>query len=654
MNLLSQHPRSVAIPSLVAVTVLAYVNSLPNGFHYDDFHGIVQNPAIRDWRNIISYFTNPSTFSLADYVDWRPILQITYALNYSLGELDPHGFHLFNLFCHIASAILLYLIVTETDHLLSGDCPWRMPEAGIVAAAVFAVHPANSEVVNYIWARSALLAAFFYLMAFYCFLRGPLGENKEPNPLWHLACVSSYIFGLATKATVITLPATLVLCEFLFSLSSRSSPIKFFVFEPSRLKKYIPLVTVSIGYIVLRAIILPENFLGQFRSREISSLTYLFSSFRAWVYYLRLFLWPARLLVNFHGFGWSYYLWDYRVLLSLGIIIVILSLAWWIRRSDPLISFFIFWFFIALFPETSFIPFTEPINGYRPYLAYAGLSVLFSILSLKGSLWLWNRMRLAPKKVSSRFLIVYSIAVGIILSVLTVATIRRNLDWRDEFSLWSDVLKKDPTNPRAHMSLGRSFLERENYQRAAEMLGKAVLLSPKDGHGYLLRGYLNLTLDRDDEALEDLTKAVELQPRSAYNFFYRAEAYAKIGQYEKALSDYQRALSLKPIFTDAYFGMGMLHWERKKIAEATEACTKILEIDWHDGRAYTCLGTILMEQKRYSEAAQIYQKGIAHLPDNDELWYRLGFAYNENQMYRDAAAAFAKSSELRQRSGKRS
>jgi tetratricopeptide (TPR) repeat protein len=586
VDFLKRPPNLVAIFILVGVTALVYVNSLPNAFHYDDFHGIVRNPAIKDWRNVPSYFTDASTYSLAHRSDWRPVLQITFALNFALGGPAPVYFRLVNLAFHIAAVIFVYLVVAETSKTLIGlpeDAHARVPGTAFVAAALFAVHPVNSEVVNYVWARSSLLAALFYLVAFYCLLRGPFGGKKKRRAAWHVAGLAAYGLGLATKATVITLPATLFLHECL--RSPEAGVMKSIVFVSSRLKKFIPILALTVGYLVLRAVLITDSFLGVVRAGEVSSSTYLLSSLRAWIYYLRLFLWPSPLLVNYHGFGWSYSLLDGRVLLSIGLILTILSLAWRLRESAPVVTFFACWFFIALLPESSFFPLSEPINGYRPYLANVGVSVSLVGLTLRGLSFSRDKSTGGATKYLARNCTVYGFACGLLLGVLALSTIRRNLDWRTESSLWSDVLKKDPDNPRAHMSLGLHFLERKEYFQAGDMFEKAVALSPQNSYVYLLRGYLNLLLGKNPEALEDLTRAIGLEPRSPYYFYYRGEVYADLGQYENALDDYRRALTLKRHFTDAHFGTARVHRQKGEIVEAAKACHKVLEVDRFDIRA---------------------------------------------------------------------
>src|SRR5438132_2354750 len=261
-------------------------------------------------------------------------------------------------------------------------------------------------------------------------------------------------------------------------------------------------MALFIAYLALRAVLLPSTFMRVVAPEADPAYprpsTYLFTAIRSWIYYLRLFLWPHPLIVDFHGFGWSYSFGEPRVLIALGVVILFLGFAWRVRKSEPRITFFAFWFFIALLPEASIVPLTEPIFVYRAYLAYAGLSVVVTLISLKAWEWLGNKMQ------RRHFWFSYSLVFALVLVVLTVATISRNQDWRSEMTLWSDVLRKDPTNPRAHMYLGLDFLDQENYKDAGRMFEKGIELAPKDAYAYMLRGYFNDRVDRNEQALADL------------------------------------------------------------------------------------------------------------------------------------------------------
>ena len=75
--------RVAVLSSLAAFA--AYSNSLDGAFALDDWHTIEQNPAVRGLHHIPRYFSDPQTFSvLPANVDYRPVLQATYAVNYAI------------------------------------------------------------------------------------------------------------------------------------------------------------------------------------------------------------------------------------------------------------------------------------------------------------------------------------------------------------------------------------------------------------------------------------------------------------------------------------------------------------------------------------------------------------------------------------------
>ena len=125
---------------------------------------------------------------------YRPVLLVSYALNYAVGEYDVFGYHLVNLVIHLANAWLVWLLAgallsqrpgasvynTPTDTLPSDD---DYLSDSTLAALLFTVHPVMSEPVNYISSRSSLLATFFSCSLFCCWRRpratGPLAGTMS-------------------------------------------------------------------------------------------------------------------------------------------------------------------------------------------------------------------------------------------------------------------------------------------------------------------------------------------------------------------------------------------------------------------------------------------------------------------------------------------
>src|SRR5438093_1825258 len=188
---------TASFAALLALGIVAsYSNSLGIGFYFDDRYGILSNPAIRSFGNVPSFFTDPHAFwTDRTQADVRPVLLITYALNYAISGLAPWSYHVFNLILHFIAALLVFVLVRDhlwwpaTDRGPSGEA--RIPAAA--AALFFALAPLNSQPVNYVWARSALLCVTLYLGALLALLR----------QRWTLGSLL-FTLALLTKAIAVT------------------------------------------------------------------------------------------------------------------------------------------------------------------------------------------------------------------------------------------------------------------------------------------------------------------------------------------------------------------------------------------------------------------------------------------------------------------
>src|SRR5690349_435813 len=133
---------------LLFAVFLAYANHFENGFHFDDFHSITDNPFIRDLGSIPRFFVDPTRFSvMPDHATWRPIVSASLAIDYWIGRgLKPFWFHV-STFVWFAVQLVLMLLLFRR---LMDDAD---PDASNLYAAAFAValyglHPANAETVN--------------------------------------------------------------------------------------------------------------------------------------------------------------------------------------------------------------------------------------------------------------------------------------------------------------------------------------------------------------------------------------------------------------------------------------------------------------------------------------------------------------------------
>src|SRR4030066_2077277 len=224
---------------IALLSVAVYANSIPNGFVYDDDIYVVENPNIRDIKNIPASFVHPEYLtSLGHKSHYRPLVMISYTINYWIGGLNPAVYRITNLLFHIGTAFLLFLTVEAILHRngeIRGLTSYHF--IALASALIFAVHPFNSEAVNYITARSSLMSGFFYLLSFYFWVRFRGGKTEVRSkkleirskmsvegfsnflPLtsyFYLASLLAFLFGILSKEIVITLPVVLWLYDLYF------------------------------------------------------------------------------------------------------------------------------------------------------------------------------------------------------------------------------------------------------------------------------------------------------------------------------------------------------------------------------------------------------------------------------------------------------
>src|SRR3972149_8771965 len=199
---------------IASLSIIVYINALDNGFHYDDEHYIVVNPFLEKLENVPYLFTTPRFYSddRAFAAHYRPLVYVTYALNKIAGGINPFWYHVVNLAFHVGSAMLLFFIIMamldNRRKERSKKLEVRSEAAfyiALFAALVFAVHPFNSEVVNYITARSSVMCSFFYLLAFYCWVKFRSKKSDYFYPFSLLA----FALAMLTKEIAITLPVVL-------------------------------------------------------------------------------------------------------------------------------------------------------------------------------------------------------------------------------------------------------------------------------------------------------------------------------------------------------------------------------------------------------------------------------------------------------------
>jgi len=654
--------RSLAVLLLLSLlATLIYSNTFSIPFQFDDADNIVENPQVKDLANFFD-------LSGSRYVGF-----VSFALNYSVGGLQVFGYHLVNLFIHIANSFLVYSLVlllfkAESHHspLTTQDlqlttAPW----IALATALLFVAHPIQTQAVTYIVQRFASLVTLFYLFTVVCYLKWRLASSEARSRfLWYGGAVLSTILAMKTKENSFTLPFMILLMEAVF-------------FRPFTKKRWVALIPF-----LLTLPIIPLSHPGAIGegeagfaqgTAEISRSDYLFTQFRVIVTYIRLLFLPIQQNLDY-DYPISHSILEPVVLLSFLFLLSLFALSLFLIFDSRLtthnsqlrpMAFGVLWFFLTLSIESSIIPIQDVIFEHRLYLPSVGFFMALSVGLMMGRQWLQRQGIPAAWGV---------IGLGAAVLVLSATTYQRNLVWHDAMTLWQDVVHKAPQKPRGHNNLGLAYQDkgmleaaiqefqialrlRPNYVMARNNLGSAYVvqgrleeatqefqialrLRPNFAEGHYNLGSASMTQGRLEEAIQEFQNALRLRPDYAKARNNLGTAFAMQGRLEEATREFQNALRHQPDYADAYYNLGIVYQNLGNLEKAIEQYQNALKLKPDFAPAYHGLGNAYVTQGRTEEAIQAFLMALRLQPDLAEAHYNLGNAYAAQGHLKEAIQAF--------------
>jgi hypothetical protein len=387
---------------------------------------------------------------------------------------------------------------------------------------IFLVHPLNSEVVNYITARSSVMSGFFYLLAFYCWVRFRLHLSSY----FYLLSLLAFFLGILSKEVVVTLPLVLILYD-LFFISSVNGGFLQRLRDILRNSIYIIpfFLVVIIPYFVVRAYLIESRI--HFSSGSI--FLYFLTGIKVLSKYIMLFFVPIRLSLD-HVVIAATSLREADVLGSIAIVFLFAAISIvFYRKNDydfRLVFFYTCWFFVVNLPFL-FVMLESPLQENRGYLAAVSLAVFPGIALSRFSLRGYRNHTL---KIS--FLL-------IILILCSVITFNRNRIWSNELSLWQDVAEKYPDSWRAYYSLGKECQDQGLEKSAIRNYNEAIKIRPEYFDARFALGKIFLKNGDFLQAREMLERAAQIKP-------YRIDAHMKLGEVYRMVGE--RDLAFREFF----------------------------------------------------------------------------------------------------------
>lgn len=437
-------------PGLLFFAVfINYSNTLFNSFAWDDRAFILSNPFIMDLRNLRLFFSREYVNLSPEFIDLqRPLMTVSLMLDYYIWKLNPFGYHLTNLILHCANTIILFrLLMTISEE-----------RTAFLSALIFGIHPINTEAVNGINFREDILATFFYLLAFISFI-------KCQKSYWYYGVISIlfYTMALLSKEMSITLPVLLIIYQFYFYRYSKNT-------ASGNGKMH----WVYGGYAIISALyiwcisILTPYFTGNTLISYVTGSGYHLNSPTIPIiiaYYMKLIFFPLNLSAVYeirHSISFI----DTKTLLSIAFLLTILTCSLYVRKKQPLLTFGVLWFFITILPMSNLFRMSDPVAERYLYLPSIGICL---VICFGLSKWFYGKKRLEG----------FVAALTVLLLLLyAVLTFERNLVWCDDYTLWSDAVKKTPQKLMAHINLALAAEEKESYKVAIREFNEVLKVTP--------------------------------------------------------------------------------------------------------------------------------------------------------------------------------
>jgi tetratricopeptide (TPR) repeat protein len=570
--------KTAAPPAWIAAAVLAlavgvvYYPAVDAPFIFDDNSAIVDNPSIVSLWPPVGSADHPGPLNPPPQLPTaaRPLVNLSFAINYKFGGLNPSGYHAVNVIIHFLSALLLWAITRRTLRLpyfadrFETSAGWL----ALVVAMLWALDPLQTEAVIYATQRSELMMCFFYLATLYCSLRyWTENMRRTHRAAWLTLAVFACLAGMASKEVMVSAPVVVLLFERTFVVGSLAKA----------LRRSWPLYAgLALTWILLVALNWnnPRGATAGF-GLGLPAHVWWFTQAKVLLMYLKLIVWPWPLLIHYQlpylftfADAWMYV---FPVVL-LGI--ATLVLLW---RNHP--AGFLATCVFAILAPTSLVPIlSEMAADRRMYLALAAIFALLIVGGYRLAESLVSRLVAAPKTIFGfRLPVVLVALLAFFLSAgCGWASARRLAAYHDEQGLWEEVLRYEPDNHVAHQNVGFYLDKRGKTAEAIEHYREAIRLSPDSVQAHYSLGVL-LTKTNPEQAVAHFTEAVRARPKDATMRNNLAFALFMAGRNNEAIEAFRATLELDPKRWIARTNMGLALQKAGKYPEALECFSQALE-----------------------------------------------------------------------------
>ena len=565
-----------------------YSNTFNAAWQFDDRPNIINNDYLhlKDLKPaslIQTLYTNPTDPSIPGAKLYRPVSFLTFALNWYFGQDNVIGYHMTNLLIHFLTSVFLYLTILNLLEApnLGRQFAHNNHVIAFISAVLWSLNPIQTQAVTYIVQRMASLAAMFYILSMYWYIKGRMSTSSIRRILLLLGCALSFLMGLGSKENAAMLPAALILIEMAFFQKINWRPKKSLLLAGSAI----------VGVCVFFRVIwhyMPDDLISLFNGYSVRPFTLaerLLTEPRIVLYYLSqiFFPIPGRLSIEHDVVISTSLFHPWTTLPAILLTVLLIGLGFCQIRRRPIIALAILFFFLNHIIESTVLP-LELFFEHRNYLPSMFLFLPIAI----GLKRLYEHFSTNKQPLRHRVLTVF---VLLMVIGLGAATYTRNLAWATELSLWRDAMNKAPQSARPLTNIA--------WQMAYGPDACASLY---------------------DEALELYEKARSLsgqKPRSFSESIIMnnmAGIYFKQGKSQKAIDLLENALIISPDYDRGRYHLAKILIENGKWHAASENIEYLLAKDTAHEKYLDLNRLLLLHQKQYDAASRYLHKSLSFNP----------------------------------------
>jgi tetratricopeptide (TPR) repeat protein len=610
--------RRLAPPLLALVAFVVFLPALHGQFlAWDDDVNLVTNEHYRGlgWPQIQWAFSN---VRMGHYI---PITWLSFSANYAADGMAPRGYHLVSLLAHAANAVVFYFVARRliaASRQGGRPADWADATAtwgGLAAGLLFAVHPLRVESVAWITERRDVLSGFFFLTAVLTYLRAVEARDRAA-PGWMAGSLALFAAGLLCKASIMALPAVLVLLD-VYPLRRGAFTWRHLVAEKAG-HWIVGAGGALAALVALEVSGLRITSYGVYGpAARIAMVAYSF-----W-FYPAAWIWPVRLSPLYElppsvdPLAWRF------LGPAVGVVAVTVAL-WLLRRRWP--AGLAAWVYSALM----ILPISGVVHsGFQlAHDRYSYLSGLgFALLGGGAVAWLLDAAR--ARRVG-RPVIAAATGVAVIgLAALAVGAWQQSRIWVNSEALWRWGVAADPrcavcANNLATVLLNRPSRTPAELVEAEGLAQRAVAVNPTYDSAYTTHGTILVARQDSRGAEQAFREAMRLAPERPAAAANLGALYARAGRYDEALPLLRAAWAKQPDTQWVRSNLGQALRDRGiglagqgRLAESVELLEEALRITPEDADVHRNLGLALWQQGRRAEAGPHLERAVALKPNDD-------------------------------------